>query len=151
MIDEWGIKRSSPQKPEDPENLKKVQKSKRNDFEIMASCFNKKFYATEEEISSISEYLFLNLLSNDYSTIFISNFLNLYEIPKKQMYNFVYNLVPKINYIRYPSRSKEKNKNIENISKYYKCNLNLAKKYYELLPKSEIEKINEIYREEKRI
>lgn len=145
MLDEWGIPKTEVAK----EDEKSTRPKKKNAFEIINSCFNKKFVATYEEANSLQEYLFLQILSNHPGTIPIANFVNTHDIPSDQVYNFINKSIPKgaIKYIPYPKKNKtEDAESIENICKFYKCNIEIGNRYAEMLPQSEIDKINSIYR-----
>ena len=146
MLDEWGI----PITKVVEEDTTTTKPKKKNAFEIINSCFNKRFFATQTEAESIQEYLFLQILSNHAGTIPIANFVNVHNIPSDQVYNFVYKSIPAgaIKYIPYPKKSKvEDVDSIENICKFYKCSVKIGNRYAELLPQEEIDKINNIYRE----
>jgi len=146
MLDEWGI----PKSKEVEEETTTTKEKKKNSFEIINSCFNKRFVATAEETNSLQEFLFLQILSNHPATIDIANFVNIHEIPIDQVYNLVNKLIPRgaIKYIPYPKKNKTiDDESIENICKFYKCNIAIGNRYADMLPQVEIDKINDIYRQ----
>ena len=116
-------------------------------FAIMASAVKKDFIPTEAELKTINSFMMCRWISNHPVGIEIANFLNnATEIPIDVQYWFVRNTMHNVRYITYPKKTSAADKDIETLTKYYDCNYAVAKQYYKILPKEELEKILNKYK-----
>jgi hypothetical protein len=117
---------------------------KKSMYEVQNSILKKDFIPTDEELKSLNSFLICRWLSSHPYTIEISNFINSnYDLPIKAQYWFARSFVSKVKYIILPKKEKEDLTYIEIIAKEYECNLDLARRYMNILPKSEIDRIYE--------
>jgi hypothetical protein len=145
-VDEWGMSVVPVDKV--AEELKK--KPKVSIFDVMASSYDrKKPEATPEEIEALSPYMFARYLSNNPVAVFWANELNNHpDIPKLYQYKFVRISFPKdkVKFIRYIKGDEIFDKDIiEYACIEYKCGKEVAVKYLEMMPESEIKKLLEKY------
>ena len=131
MFEDWGIKQNK------KEEKIEIKKEKFDLFGVMYSCITKKGNPSNKDINKIPEYLFHNLLSNNSKTINLSFLLTVKNIPIYYQYKLVDKMLPKT-YIKYPKKNKFNDSFIDFLSEYYNCNYNLAKRYFELLSKEEL-------------
>jgi len=140
---DWGVPDTKP-----PEEfvLEKV-KPRYSDFQIMYSAIDKKFNPTLAEKEKVSEFLFGQVLSNHEHLIELALLFTTKNIPNNKQYDFVRHVTPKM-YVPYPSKKKVVvNSAVEAISTYYRCSIAQATTYYEMMPKSEVERIENKYKE----
>lgn len=120
-------------------------------FKIIAKCLDLKKPISEEEINSVSPYLFCRWLSGNQFTIFASNELNKYynEIPFLNQFMMIRKTFGgKIKFIPFPKTLKDEESNeIKCLEKYFKISYNKAKEYLELIDKEELRRIQELYKE----
>ena len=112
---------------------------------------------TKSQIEKISPFIMYEWLSNNQTTVIPGNMMNInYKMPIYNQYRFLDDyftltgIKRKIKYIPFVKKQKQDPdyiKNIEGLQKYYNINYQDAQKYYELLSKDEIKRINEIYNE----
>lgn len=145
-LDEWGM--SVPIKESKEEESKK--KPKINIFDVMASSYDrKKPEATEDEIEALSPYMFARYLSNNPVAVFWANELNNHDnIPKLYQYKFVRLSFPKdkVKFIRYIKSEEIFDKDtVEYACIEYKCGKEIAVKYLEMLPDTEVKRLIQKY------
>jgi len=149
-MNEWGIELPPPPM----EEVVTPKTKKKSIFDIIGSTYNKRYFASDEDInSSLNEFMLVNILSNHPATIFLAEYLNNHNMPLPTAYRFIYHSIPKgaIRNILYPSNKKSQKNisedEIEVICKHYKCNEVIAQKYFNILPKEELDKIVDMYAE----
>lgn len=110
---------------------------------------------TENEINEIPSYIFCRWLSGSYYFLQLANIFNRFSsIPiVNQFYTIKnynkYTLKQKVKYIPYPKQASEKEeKDLQYISKYYKCSLERAKEYLEFISDSELNRLRNAYSED---
>ena len=120
-------------------------------FKIISKCLDLKKPISEEEINSVSPYLFCRWLSGNQFTIFASNELNKYynEIPFLNQFMMIRKTFGgKIKFIPFPKTLKDEESNeIKCLEKYFKISYNKSKEYLELIDKEELRRIVEMYKE----
>ena len=120
-------------------------------FKIIAKCLDLKKPISEEEINSVSPYLFCRWLSGNQYTILASNELNKYynEIPFLNQFMMIRKTFGnKIKFIPFPKTLKDEESNeIKCLEKYFKISYNKAKEYLELISEEELRRIVEMYKE----
>ena len=117
---------------------------KKTMFDVMSTVVNKRFMPTEEELKLLNSFILVRYISNDSFGINIANVINTYhKMPIKAQYLYArFALKDKINYINYPKKKEQPNKEIiEIICKEYKCSDNIAMDYIERLPKEILDSI----------
>jgi hypothetical protein len=107
---------------------------------------------SESDIKEIPSYIYGRWLSGSPYYIHVANLFNRYsDIPILNQFELVqnfskYNLKNRIKYIPYPKGASEKEiKDIEYISKYYKCSTERAKEYLELISEKELNRLRTAY------
>lgn len=107
---------------------------------------------SESEIKEIPSYIYSRWLSGSPYYIQVANLFNRYsDIPVPNQFEMVqnyskYNLKNRIKYIPYPKGQSEKEiKDIEYISKYYKCSTERAKEYLGLISEKELNRLRTAY------
>ncbi len=116
-------------------------------YNIMTSVLTN-YQPTPEEKRTINSFFLCRWLSNNPRSIFIGNAINRYyiELPLIQQYDIAkFMLSGKIKYIQFPKKEKNKNKTIDNISRFYKISIETALDYYELMTDEEKDEMTEIY------
>ena len=120
-------------------------------FKILTGCLDKSKKFSEEEINSVSPYLFCRWLSGNQYTILASNELNKYynEIPFLNQFMMIRKTFGgKIKFIPFPKTLKDEESNeIKCLEKYFKISYNKAKEYLELISEEELRRIVEMYKE----
>lgn len=115
-------------------------------FDYSNSILKKKVYY--EDVSGFVPFLMGKLFSNDITLAGIANYVNkigVHVLPKRAIYDFYYYAVPRMNkWIKYPKGSADP-KAVEHVMRYYICNELEAKDIIEILPKSDIKQIVDIY------
>ena len=110
---------------------------------------------SENEINEIPSYVFCRWLSGSPYFLQLANIFNRFsDIPiVNQFYTIKnynkYTLKQKVKFIPYPKGSSEKEeKDLEYISKYYKCSLESAREYLEFISDSELNRLRNAYAED---
>lgn len=117
-------------------------KVKRNMYDIQNSILKKDFIPTDDELKMLNSFLVCRWLSNHPFSIEVANYINShYTLPIKAQYWLARSFVNGVKFIGQAKKEKEDTEKIEAISKEYICNNNLAKRYIEILPDEEIERI----------
>ena len=99
-------------------------------FKIIAKCLDLKKPISEEEINSVSPYLFCRWLSGNQFMMIRKTFGG------------------KIKFIPFPKTLKDEESNeIKCLEKYFKISYNKAKEYLELISEEELRRIVEMYKE----
>lgn len=149
-LDEWGI---PIQKVAEAEVLP-VKAKKKTLFEVIGTTYNKRYFASDEDINStLNEYMLANILSNHPATVFLADYINTHNIPLTIAYRYVYHTIPKgvISNIPYPSKKKVPKALTDNemdaMCRHYRCNEILASRYARMLPESELNNIVGMYAE----
>jgi len=143
MLEEWG----APKTKEKEGFVYTKPKPRYSDFQVMYSSLDKKFNPTLAEKEKISEFLFGQILSNHEQLLDLALLFTTKDIPNNKQYDFVRFVTPKM-YIPFPSKKKGKtNESIDAISEYYKCSIEQATIYYEMMPDYEIERIKSKFSE----
>ena len=138
MTDEWGI-------PIDEEVDYSYTKPKEPSmFEVMNACINKKMKPTLKQKQKISEFSFHALLARYENSLDLALMFNTKNIPVEVQWDMVNYLSPK-GYVAFQARPEKEELIIENISKYYRCNYNIAKQYLDLMSKEDIKIMNQKY------
>lgn len=140
-VDEWGIEID-----EEVEEEVTAKKKKPDVWKTMLSSVDRtQPYASPEAIEMISPYMFARYLSNNIMTVFWAEELNAHHnIPKEYQYKFVRLSFPKnkVKYIRYPKFKADFDEKIIDYAKTeYKCGMEVALRYLNLMPEEEIEKL----------
>jgi len=115
----------------------------------MKSAVDNKIEPTLEEINKINSFFLIRYVSNDPSSIYIANTLNIYpKIPVYAQYKFIkFATLDKVAFINYPK--KEFNipiKVMKIICYHFKINEILAKEYVKLLGDERVEEIIKKYK-----
>lgn len=115
----------------------------------MWSSLDKSKNPTDEDLNKIQSYIFCKWLSGDYRTIYDANIFNLYNIPVKNQYFYIkHKHAGNIRNIKYIKSNKDDiNIDVNNISNFYKVNLDKAREYLEFISQDELLKLREIYRQ----
>ncbi len=118
-------------------------------FPTMWSSLDKSKNPTDEDLNKIQSYIFCKWLSGDYRTIYDANIFNLYNIPVKNQYFYIkHKHAGNIRNIKYIKSNKDDiNIDVNNISNFYKVNLDKAREYLEFISQDELLKLREIYRQ----
>lgn len=101
-----------------------------------------------DEKMTINSFFLCRWLSNNPSAIFVGNIINRYynEIPLDRQYDMSKQILRgKIRYIQFPKKTKNSEKIIDNICRYYKVSENTAWEYWNLMNKEEKEKMEIMY------
>lgn len=115
---------------------------KRNMYEIQNSILKKDFIPTDEELKTLNSFLMCRWLSAHPFSIEVANYINShYDLPIKAQYWLARSFVNGIKYIGRPKVEKEDMSYIDVISKEYDCNIDLAKRYCNMLPQEEIDRL----------
>ena len=138
MTDEWGI-------PIDEEvDYSYIKPKEPSMYEVMNSCINKKMKPTLKQKQKISEFSFHALLARYENSLDLALMFNTKNIPVEVQWDMVNYLSPK-GYVKFEAKSPKEELIIENISRYYNCNYNIAKQYLGLMSKEDIKEMNEKY------
>jgi hypothetical protein len=114
----------------------------RTSFAIMSSAVKKDFIPSPEELKNINSFMMCRWISNHPAGVQVANMLNnATDIPIDAQYWFVRSTMHNIRYIAYQKKSSDIDKDLEVLSNHYQCNIALAKQYYKILPKEELNKI----------
>lgn len=117
-------------------------KEARTPYAVMNSAINKKFIPTLDEIKTVNSFMLCRTISNHPLGVEVANFINnAYDIPIEVQYWFVRSTLNKVNYISYPKKQANNDKDIEIIAEHFECNYMQAKQYYKMLPEDERNKI----------
>ena len=121
---------------------------KRTPYYIMKSASDKSFMPTDKEMDSVNPFFLIRMISNSPETIYIANTLNIYakDIPNKAQYLFVRNsTLDDLKYFKFKDDSIDKRlskKDIEFLSDFYKCSIDIAKDYASIMGYDEVKKIS---------
>ena len=106
---------------------------------------------SESDINEIPSYIYSKWLSGSPYYIQVANLFNRYnDIPILNQFelvqNYSKNLKNRVKFIKYPKGQSEKEiKDIEYISKYYKCSTERAKEYLEFISDNELNRLRTAY------
>lgn len=143
-MDEWGIETEE----EIPVSKQKAPKG-RSMWDVMNSSINKKVKPSLQEKQKISEFLFHKLLARFENTLEFSLMFTTKNIPVEHQYNIINRLVPK-GFIPFEKNKKSfSSETLDNVVRYYRCSDEVAEQYLEMMPESEIERINKKYKKGK--
>lgn len=108
-------------------------------YKIFSKILKTKKDLTPDEYKKINPFLMNNWLSGDRLGLVLADVFNKYEnIPMENRVQLIRGVLqPNVKYIKYPKSTIQKDKYIENISKYYNINYELAKEYYETMPEEQ--------------
>jgi hypothetical protein len=104
---------------------------------------------TKEEKKKINPFFFIRWLSNSSLGIHIAAVFNRYykEIPIEVQYDLSKQLLKgKIKYIQVPKKPEDESEVIQNISRFYKVSLNIAKEYFDIMDEEEKERFKNLYK-----
>lgn len=122
----------------------------RSSYNLMVSIVKKDIVPRENEYEKINSFFLCRWLSNHPYGVMVSNYINTHpDIPMKGQYWLARGAMHGIKYIAQQKKDNTKNEEIQILSKHYKCNIELANRYYKLLPKNELQKILDMYKEGK--
>ena len=117
----------------------------RSTWDVMNSAINKKIKPTQAEKLKISEFMFHRLLARFEETLDFALIFTTKDIPIDKQFDIIDKLVGK-GFVPFEKGNKKtSDDSIENISKYYNCNVNVAEQYIGIMPEHEIQRINEKY------
>jgi len=119
-----------------------------NQYQVMSSAWKKNFNPSDSELNTLSPFLFCRFVSNDIIGCMVVNEINGYpDIPIKNVYNFIRSALPSnVKYIKFDKKEDLINKKeLETLCNHFKCNMEIAERYYKMLPSDEIEKIMDKY------
>lgn len=107
----------------------------------------KKQTISDDEILKISPYILNNYLSGDRVGVQFANIFNQYDnIPIRQRIQVLQGLMPVgIKYIKYPKKTKEKDKYIDLLMKHFNVRMDVAKLYYDILTVDDLVELEEQY------
>lgn len=117
-------------------------------FKTMIGVMDPKKKPTPEEIQKIPSYVFCRWLSGNPNTVQAANQINYYfDIPIENQYNMIKTaFAGKIKYIPYPKKESEnKLKQIDYICEHFKISEAKSKEYLQLIDKTELEEIVQMY------
>ena len=142
---------STPVRVGKPKKEKVSEVTKLSPFDVL-NDLNKHILHSEIEVkdSGLNIYLLLMFIKNNNIGLHLANYLNEnWKIDFYQMYLFVFFTFKKFNVsgVRWVKSEKGlKYDQAENIQRYYHCSYITALDYLRVLPDSEIEKINQMYK-----
>jgi hypothetical protein len=115
-------------------------------YEVQNSILKKDFIPTDAELKQLSSFMLCRWLSNHPYSVEVGNFINSnYNMPIKAQYWLARSLVHGLKFIGLPKKEKEDLEHLEHICSYYKCNIDIAKRYKNILPPEELQKIVDMY------
>jgi hypothetical protein len=101
-------------------------------FDIFTKIFNKTLQ--ENEYKYFNEFLMLNILSNDKSTLKIAEFINEMNMSKEETVKFLMTIMPDYYRYNYPKKPKVADSMLMNICEdEFKVNSQTARRYCKLL------------------
>lgn len=143
-MDEWGI-----EVEEEIPVLKQKALKGRSMWDVMNSSINKKVKPTLQEKQKISEFLFQRLLARFENTLDFSLMFTTKNIPIEHQYDIIDTLVPK-GFVPFEKNKKAfSSETLDNVVRHYRCSDVVAEQYLEIMPESEIERINKKYKKGK--
>lgn len=107
----------------------------------------KKHNVTDEDIEKISGFVMNQWLSGDRVGVQFANIFNQYDnIPIRQRIQVLQGLMPVgIKYIKYPKKTKEKDKYLDLLMKHFNVRMDVAKLYYDILTVDDLVELEEQY------
>lgn len=117
----------------------------RSVWDVMNASIDKKIKPTLAEKQKVSEFMFNKMLARFENTLEFALMFTTKDIPVEHQWDIINRVVGK-GFVPF-ERGKKKVDDItfENIIKYYRCSPSVAEQYLEIMPDSEITRINDKY------
>ena len=119
-------------------------------FKILTGVLDVRTNPSDEDIEKITSFIFCRWLSGNASTVLAGNQINYYnKIPMVNQYRMIKTVFAgKIKYIPYPKNLKPEGiKQLYCLAEYFKINIDKAEEYTNIISKSELKMIDELYKD----
>jgi len=142
---EWGLA------PEPEKVLEEYSAPKsRSMWDVMNAAINKKIKPTLAEKQKVSEFMFHKLLARFENTLDFALMFTTKDIPIEHQWDIINNLVDK-GFVPFEKGTKKVDEStFANIIKYYRCSPSVAEQYLEIMPDTELARINDKYNKGKK-
>lgn len=114
---------------------------------IDAICQKKVIDEPEEDFErEYSQFMINKFFSCDRQLAPLANLLNDRSVTNRMHFDFYFNLIPKgKRWIKYNAKKQKADKEIKYVMEFYKCGLQAAKKYHQLISKEDMKLIKDFF------